>query len=314
MNDGADQVRVAICVATRGRPAGLGSLLDALALVREPDNAHIIIVIVDNDPAGGSRGLVLERAAGARWPIEYHIEPQPGIPFARNAAVAACRDRVDAIVFIDDDELPEPEWLHQLLATRRQFAADVVTGPVLPRFDVPPPAWVTDGGFFDYPRFKTGTPRDTAFTNNVIVNASIFADLKTWFDERLQFTGGSDTHLFRRLHLAGYRIVWCDAAIVHDCVPPSRMTVPWLMQRSYRYGHTHAFVRMDLKQSTRLAIAGAALGKLRFAVSSLIRGVIGFRRSRLIDAGRETAYVAGMLAQLFGASYGEYATRGTSSS
>lgn len=305
-------LRLAICIVTRQRQDRLARLLDALDHVRQPEGAIISVIVVDNDAAGSSRSVVTARSADARWPIEYHVEPKPGIPFARNASIALCYRTVDAVVFIDDDEIPQPEWLCHLLATRAHFAADVVTGPVLPRFDVPPPKWAEEGGFFDFPRFTTGSVRDVAFTNNVLVNSSVFASVTPWFDERLQFTGGSDTHFFRRVHLRGYKIVWSDDARVDDCLPASRVTVRWVIQRAYRYGHTHAFVRVDLKQSSRAAIARAAAGKLRFVGASVLHGIVARRPARFIDAAREAAYMAGMIANLFGSRYAEYQITGTS--
>lgn len=304
--------RVAICVVTRRRQECLARLLATLNRVRQPGGADVRIVVIDNDAAGSSRTAATAGAAVAQWPVEYHVEPKPGIPFARNTAIRTCYRRADAIVFIDDDEIPEPEWLERLLEARARFGADVVTGPVLPRFDVTPPKWAVDGGFFDFPRFSTGTIRDVAFTNNVLVNTSVFTALQTWFDERLQYTGGSDTHFFRRLHLAGYTIVWSDEARVQDCLPASRVTVRWVMQRAYRYGHTHAFVRVDLKQSTRAAVAVAAIGKLRFVGASVLHGVIGLRPARFVDAAREAAYMVGMLANLVGSRYAEYRISGAS--
>jgi succinoglycan biosynthesis protein ExoM len=309
-----DRPRVAIGIATCRRQAGLARLLDAInRLHLRDDEATVDIIVVDNDPAGSSRDVCVGRTAETRWPISYFVEPRPGIPFARNTIVsAAVRDR-DAVVFIDDDETPERDWLHHLLQTWRQFGADVVAGPVLPRFEVRPPDWVIEGGFFEFPRYATGTVRDLAFTNNVLVAARVFHVLETWFDQRLQFNGGSDTLFFRRVFLAGLRIVWCDEAVVHDDVPPARATFGWVIQRSYRYGHTHAFVRADVKQDTRSRLAMTAVGRFRSVAISLILGVLRRQPARLIDAVRETAYIAGMLANLAGTEYGEYRLRETTS-
>jgi GT2 family glycosyltransferase len=300
--------RIAIGIATCRRQKTLTRLLDSLAAVRTPPHTAVSIVVVDNDAEGSSRAVCA--GAALPWPLDYRVEPRRGIPFARNALVRACLESHDALVFIDDDEVPEPGWLVHLCDARHRFGAQVVTGPAVPRFETPPPQWAIDGGFFDFPRFPTGTIRDVAFTNNVLVDCAIFRASPAWFDERLQFTGGSDTHFFRRLHLAGSKIVWCDEAAVHDFLPADRVTLRWVLQRAYRYGHTHAFVRADLKQDTRAGLVLSAVLRLRQVAASLVIGVVTLQRARLIDAARETAYLAGMLANLAGAEYAEYRSRG----
>lgn len=305
---------VAVCIATYRRPAGLARLLDALAqLELDRQMASVRIVVVDNDATGSSSDVCHKQMTGSPWPIDYLIEPRQGIPFARNAAVSACYESCDAIAFIDDDELPDAAWLAHLLAARESYSADVVTGPVLPRFEHTPPRWASEGPFFSLPRYASGSIRDRGFTNNVLVDSRVFRSLPTWFDERLRFTGGSDTHFFRRAHLAGFRIVWCDEAVVHDDIPASRINLRWVTQRAYRYGHTHAFVRYDLAQDTRSRLVLSAILRLREAATSAVVGVVARKGWRLLEAVTETAYAAGMLANVLGSNYDEYRARRTDS-
>ncbi len=59
-------------------------------------------------------------------------------------------------------------------------------------------------------------------------------------------TGGSDSHFFRRLHRAGFSIVWADAALVSEWIPKSRACFGWLVRRFFRAGNTIGFVTLDL--------------------------------------------------------------------
>ena len=47
------------------------------------------IAVVDNDAAGSARALCEKFALSFPWPLTYRVEPRRGIPFARNASVAA---------------------------------------------------------------------------------------------------------------------------------------------------------------------------------------------------------------------------------
>jgi len=173
--------RVAVCVATYKRPRGLKCLLEALGrLVFQRQQPELRIIVVDNDDAASARDVCHEAAALSPWPISYRVEPRRGIPFARNAAVALAADWAHDIAFIDDDEEPDPSWLDELLTVREACQADVVTGPVLPRFDADAPRWITQGRFFRGRRRPTGTALDVAMTNNVLARTEVFRRVAAW--------------------------------------------------------------------------------------------------------------------------------------
>jgi succinoglycan biosynthesis protein ExoM len=302
-------MRVAVCIITYRRPDGLARLLDGIAGqvfqgVPEPD---LRVVVVDND-AEGSGGPVCEAArAKSRWPIEYVIESRRGIPFARNRCVATARPHVDWIAFIDDDEEPAPNWMAELLRVQAAHGADVVTGPVVPRFIGDIPDWAAKERFFHRRRFRTGTRRDRAFTNNVLFRAEIFDRVRPNFDERMAMTGGSDTHFSRRVHRMGYRIIWADEAEVYETFPVSRVVAGWVYQRAYRVGTTTGFIARDLH-----SLPIAAITVVPDSGQRLLRGTVmavtGYFRSQhlLVSGLREICYGAGMLVGLLGVRYEEY--------
>ena len=39
--------------------------------------------------------------------------------------------------------------------------------------------------------------------------------------------------LLRRLHAAGYAMIWCDEAVVTDVVPVARLTREWVLRRAF---------------------------------------------------------------------------------
>jgi succinoglycan biosynthesis protein ExoM len=124
---------VAICIATHCRPLGLERLIRALAMLEltRCSPSSISIVVADNDPAGSARATCEALRGAIRWPIEYVHEPRRGIPFARNACVdGARRLGAELLAFIDDDEVPDPAWLDQLLLVIHDTGAGICTGPV----------------------------------------------------------------------------------------------------------------------------------------------------------------------------------------
>jgi GT2 family glycosyltransferase len=94
-------MRLAIGIATRGRPAILAEVLTDLARqTRAPD--RIIVCHVDgNDIAD----------LPTRFPETAFITAPAGLPRQRNAILDAAAD-CDAVLFLDDDFLPLPDYLH----------------------------------------------------------------------------------------------------------------------------------------------------------------------------------------------------------
>lgn len=299
-------ITVAICVITFRRPAGLAALLDGLAALREPPDTRIRVVVIDNDPAGEARAAVASSAVATRWPVHAGVEPRRGIPQARNAAVAAARD-ADFVAFVDDDEVPHPDWLAELVAVQRRTGADVVTGPVLPRFACDPPPWVVCGRFFERPRFSDGAPVHYAYTSNVLFSTRLLPADQPAFDERFALTGGEDTHFFLRARLSGARIVWADRAVVTETVPASRARLSWLARRSYRKGTTLSICLRDLQDSPwrRIRRVGHGGWCVATGTAMVLASPAGGRELAARGILR-VAYGLGLVAGLAGRSLPEY--------
>jgi glycosyltransferase involved in cell wall biosynthesis len=199
------------------------------------------------------------------------VEPRRGIPFARNTAVArALGEGADFIAFIDDDEVPEPSWLDELLHVQRLYRVDVVMGPVLAHFTAPVAPWVEKGGFFHSLRHPTGHPMEWGWTSNVLVRSEVFEKMGKLFDERFALSGGSDRHFFERVRRAGHRMVWADEALVREWVPESRASLGWLLRRRYRLGNTYSTISVGFEPSARTR-AGLAADACRYTARSLAR-------------------------------------------
>jgi succinoglycan biosynthesis protein ExoM len=297
---------VAVCILTYRRPQGLQRLLDALQTLDIPDGRAVRIVVVDNDAARSAEKLVQAAAMTATVPFRYVNEPARSISIARNRAVTEAGD-VDFVAFIDDDEWPRPDWLAVLLASQRDTGADVVTGPVEPVFESPPPAWVTDGRFFERPRHRHDERIRYATTSNVLIRRTALDAVEGPFDPAFGMSGGEDTHLFAQMREAGCVLVWSDRAVVEELVPDSRVTTGWILRREYRRGQTLSLslrargagrvrtVRRVINGAVQIGagVAGAAVGLFR-SRHHTVRGV------------HRMMFGAGMLTGLAGLRHLEY--------
>lgn len=240
-------MKVATCVVTYRRPEGLERVLKGLARLRSEkvERPDVQIVVVDNDPRRSASAICEKLAHGIGYPLTYHAEPRRGISQARNRAVAcAVALGAEFMAFVDDDEVPEPLWLDELLFVQQKYAADVVGGPVLPYFYEPVPEWVVKGKFFEQsferPRYPTGHLLELTAAGNVLVRTSMFDEMGGRFDEELGLTGGEDTLFFARAYEAGYKLVWADEAVAHEWTPASRANARWLLRRAFRLGNSRS--------------------------------------------------------------------------
>jgi len=306
-----EKVRVAVCVITFRRPEGLERLLnslDGLVFERNP-LPDLEVIVVDNDPTGSARAFC-ERA-NLRWPIEYRVEPRRGIPYARNKAIACAGADTDFVVFVDDDEVPLPSWMDELLYVQHSYGADAVYGAVLPYFVEDAPAWIVEGRFFEHTfvraQYPTGHPLELADTNNVLLRSRVFAGMDKLFDERFALTGGSDTHFFMRVFRAGYKIVWARDARVYDWVPKNRANARWILQRAYRLGNTRSLCELDLEPSGAGRVVPVIKGVGRIAQGLLLIPIsLTQGRHAFVGALYKICYGAGRLAGVLGVQYEEY--------
>jgi len=254
---------VSICIATFKRPEGLKRLILGLnqltfSTATPPD---IEIVIVDNDAAGSARAFCEEIRDQIRWQLKYDVEPEPGVTYARNRTIANASDNTSFIAIIDDDEVPDSQWLDQLLKVQREYNADVVTGPVYPYFeDKNTPEWIKKGQFFEPRNYETGHLLNAAFTNNVLIRAECLKGINPVFDQRFAFKGSEDTHLFMRLFNSGYKIVWSKQAVVQEWIPASRTNLNWLIQRNFWGWSSYSLFEKEILSGTKRQIVRALKG------------------------------------------------------
>ena len=130
----APSITVAIC--TRDRPEGLMRVLQSLARQSHPPAR---VLVVDNAPSDrASRDVAA--ALRRKLPIDYVVEPRPGLSWARNRAIDEAD--TDVIAWVDDDEECDAWWVSEV---SRGFVehpqAEAVSGMVVPAELATPAQW-----------------------------------------------------------------------------------------------------------------------------------------------------------------------------
>ncbi|MCU0892937.1 MAG: glycosyltransferase [Rhodospirillales bacterium] len=315
---------VCVCACTYRRPEGLSAMLEGIgrqtfAAMRRP---VLHIVIADNECSERTRDICDEFERRFDIPMSYVPEPRRGISFARNACLDNIPDGFDFFASIDDDEVPDPDWLEKLLEARAATGADVVQGAVVPTFPRGTPKWLVDGNFFGVPRRSwTGTTLhlheyqelEFAATNNALVRVAAVNGLGLRFDPALALTGGEDSRFFRTLAAAGSRIVYAPRARVSETVPAERATAWYRLKLEFRIGYTRAAQRAERKKRKpvrwlRQRWYDSGPEKVVSGCGLLIRnGVRGqLDKDKALVAGMRIAYGLGQFAHAMGITYTPY--------
>jgi len=305
-------VDVVVGIVTHRRPASLRDLLERLALLRFGEAAapRIAVVVVDNSPDLESRAVVQELSVRHPLPIEYVPLGAGNIASGRNEVLRVTCGRAPLVALIDDDEVPEPDWLHHLLAAQERTSADVVVGPVIAGYPEDAPSWLRRPAFHSEGSQAVAGWVHEAYTSNVLFRSGMVLGLSLSFDEALGVSGGEDQLFFRQANAGGARIYFEPAAVVHDPVARERLSVSYLLRREFRKGGTLGL----LDRSRPGWPAGRPLLRIARAGWWTVTGItmIGSSiptgdRGRSVAGLMRVARAAGMLHGLLGGIYDLYA-------
>jgi succinoglycan biosynthesis protein ExoM len=306
---GPDDGTLTLAVLTYRRPEDVTELLPQLVEQGATVDTDVQVLVVDNDADASARSRVEELGLPG---VRYVVEPQPGIAAARNRVLQEAKGS-HRLVFIDDDERPEPGWLSALLECHRRHGSAAVAGAVVPELGHIDDDWISAGGFFVRQRHTTGTSLEAASTANLLLDLRQLERLGGFaFEESFSLTGGSDTLFTRQITGAGGRIVWCDEAVVVDHIRTQRISRRWVLQRHFRAGNSWARTTVALQHGrgrralSRLGLTGA--GAARVGVGLVRSGAGTVTRSRRDQArgARTAARGVGMLLGAWGGTYVEY--------
>lgn len=231
-------ITIDIGIPTYRRPELLKILLESIARLEIAPACRIRVLVCDNDPNGSAFQSAHAARDSLGLDLIYFTEPVQGISQARNCILS--RSRGSFLAFLDDDEFVEPLWLRRILDAQAQFDADVVFGPVRGVLPDGAPRWASIHPCFKRPDMPTGTKMSFGGAGNVLIKTSVIIDGKLQFDPSFSTTGGEDVDFFNRLNMAGARMIWCAEALAMEHVPPNRLTLQWVMKRSFRSGQCYA--------------------------------------------------------------------------
>jgi succinoglycan biosynthesis protein ExoM len=263
----ADAARVCIAIPTFRRPESLRALLRGVAVQVIPSGFSVEVLVVDNDSRPSAEHLVRGMIDGFPFALAYSHVAEPGLSSVRNFILSYARDRFAFLAMIDDDEYPEPQWLHELLRVQSATDADAVIGSVPPALPAEAPRWIRSGSFFDLPSPPDGSSIRFGYSGNCLLCLSSLARYRVTFDSALNFAGGEDLLFFRQLIVRGATLVYAAKAIAHETIGSDRLRASYLLRLNFRRGNTLSICDRRLN--------GNAIGLLTRALKSNARVAFG---------------------------------------
>lgn len=227
--------RVVVAIASAGRPS-LAKTLQSLSEADPGAGRDLTVLIADDSPDGAATRLV-DSLKFPDLPVTSIPVAAGNISIARNALLDAADS--DWLVFIDDDEWVQPDWLIRLFDCRDEFGADVVVGPVLPAYPEHTPKWLLKANPLYADWGHRGKRLRTGRGGNTLVHMPFVRRHCLRFDPVLGRSGGEDTAFFAQAAKLGAVIVATDDAIVHESVPDERLNPRYILRRAVRSGQSY---------------------------------------------------------------------------
>jgi glycosyltransferase involved in cell wall biosynthesis len=262
-------LRVAVIIATKGRPQALNRLLRWL----EHQTLAPSVVVVSATESVDTAGPI-----ATSQPVEY-IYGSAGSCIQRNRALERIKDRADLVIFFDDDFAPAATWLERCasaFATDRNIVG--MSGLVLrDGAQAEEISWdeakrliqAAAPGDVNIPQFSE---RSGLYGCNMAFRASAIRQLR--FDERLVLYGWMEDKDFSRLAGKSGRLVACSTLLgVHLGLKSGRVS-------GRRFGYSQVVNAWYLRKKGILSMreAWSNIGK-----ALLMNGGKSFRSEKHVD-------------------------------
>jgi hypothetical protein len=217
------QTKVSIVINTDGRAKPLATCLESLRYLRYP---HFEVVVV----AGPTRDGTHELCESWGDAIKYGRCPVRNLSQSRNIGIAMASG--DIVAFIDDDAVPEPEWLDDIVPAFEDPQVGVAGGflhdhtgktyqwkyGTANRFGTADLSWTRPAPEFNFPR-SFNTPQVIG-ANSIFRRSALLA--VGGFDEEYEYFL-DETDVTVRIVDAGWTVAQLDRAFVHHKFMPSHI-------------------------------------------------------------------------------------------
>jgi succinoglycan biosynthesis protein ExoM len=286
-----------VVIPTRGR-RDIEPILQRLSVQVAAEGSMVEVTILDNSGNAGADWSAL----ATRYHCTWHVVPQPGLARVRNAAIDLLQQHHQALIFLDDDERPEPTWLHAILTAHVKFGGTVVIGPVNVAVPKDAPSWLAGGRFWRSEVVCPDGPVETeGYSGNTLIDGEFLRRTALRFDPAFDHTGGEDTDFFRRLRMAGGSVVWARDAAVIEHLDAERTTVRAVTHRAFHAANLSWRLDHDgLPHGLRAKMFLRRAARLPRGASRLATGLVALRPDQMVRGLCDCAAAIGTVSSVLG--------------
>ncbi|MCE9621057.1 MAG: glycosyltransferase [Actinomycetia bacterium] len=271
------QYAVTVAVCTFRRNDLLTSLVQtvaALAANEVPDGA-VRLLIVDDSPESGAAEVVDNLRHNVAITLDYFASAAADISIARNHALQLGAVASDFLACLDDDCVPNPGWLRELLRIADANTADVVVGHR--QFVAAPnaPRWLSEQPFLaENLHYVDGSVPTHGNTANMLVRSSWLQSSRVRFRSEMGTAGGEDMVFFSDAANAGANIRFAANSICDEPCGGKRATLRYQLWRQFWLGNNEAVINAMTHHVTRLRLAARASKRILAGATHPLRRLL----------------------------------------
>ena len=249
-------LKATVIVPTYNRPDYLSKCLDAIANQKICSSVFEIIV-VDNNSQKVTEEIVQRFVRlHPQLQIRYIRETNQGTSFARNRGIKEANGEI--LCFADDDTMPHPNWLNELLNAFSDKEVGCAGGPMELDYQGREQPLYFQGdlqgllGGFHLPYNKpavVSTWTEFPWGGNMAFRKSVFpivgffsTALGPSADIRLT---AEETEFIQRLYEHGYKVLYVPGARTRHLVPPERLNKSYIYHVGYGLASSHVILTSD---------------------------------------------------------------------
>jgi glycosyltransferase involved in cell wall biosynthesis len=275
---------LSVVVCTYNGEARIGQVLDRVRSQIQTESITWEVLVIDNNSRDNTKQVV------AKYPeVRYVFEPQQGLAFARSRAVKEATGQW--IAFLDDDTLPDQNWVtqaYQFAQTHPEIGA--FGGQIHPEYEVEPPKGIQKVA--PYLAIVERGSEPHRYDRVLPPGAGLVVRRQVWLDhmpEQLALVGrttaamlaSEDIEAILYIQKAGYEIWYNPEMHLYHQIPKWRIERSYLLKLTKGVGLARHQIRM-----TRWKTWQRPLVTLIYLLNDLIKLIIHwakFRRSQNLE-------------------------------
>ncbi len=232
-------IEAVVTLPTFRRPQQVLATLKSLAGQRTKRRFAVIVMENEADKREGAEAASPLFMSGEMTGLVI-IAHQRGNCAAYNAGWSTALMQFPAfrhLLVIDDDEIADPDWLESMCRAAETLPADIIGGPQVPVFEPSGSPKLQEHPVFQPPYRETGRVAALYSSGNLLVSRKVLEAMpQPFLDLAFNFMGGGDSDFLSRSAARGFKLGWCNEAIIREDVPARRTEWDWVKARALRNG------------------------------------------------------------------------------